>query len=136
MKNNRLVIFTDGCSKGNPGPAGIGFVVYQDDNLHPVLTFSDYIGVATNNQAEYKALIAALEYALNLQAGIVEIRSDSELIVNQMNGAYRVRKAELKPLYEKAKSLSGLISDFGIRYVPREKNRGADALANKGLKRA
>jgi len=131
--SNKLIIYTDGCSKGNPGPAGIGFIVLQDNGLHPVHTFSENIGVTTNNQAEYRALLAALEYAVSLRAAEVEVRSDSELIVNQMNGIYRVRKAELKPLYLKAKGLSGSIGNFRIRYVPREQNRGADELANRAL---
>jgi len=133
MSQKRLTIYTDGCSKGNPGPAGIGFIVYQNDGFHPIFVFSDEIGTVTNNQAEYKALIASLEYAANLHAADVEIRSDSELIVNQMNGIFRVKNAELKPLYLKAKKLSGQINNFHIRYIPREQNRGADALANRGL---
>ncbi len=133
MDNKRLTIYTDGCSKGNPGPAGLGFIVYQDDGFHPTFMFEDAIGTVTNNQAEYKALIAALDYAASLQAADVEIRSDSELIVNQMNGTFRVKNAQLKPLYLEAKKLSGLFDNFNIRYIPREQNRGADALANKAL---
>ncbi len=132
--SKKLVIYTDGCSKGNPGPAGIGVVVYQDDRLQPLFTLSDEIGITTNNQAEYKALIAALNYAVNIHAAEVEVRSDSELMVNQMKGSYRVKKAELKPLYAEAKRLSGLFNQFSIRHVPREHNRGADELANQALK--
>jgi ribonuclease HI len=130
----KLIIYTDGCSKGNPGPAGIGVAVYQDDGLHLLFAWSDDIGVTTNNQAEYKALIAALKYTVDINATEVEIRSDSELIVNQMNGSYRVKKAELKPLYTEARRLSASIKNFSIRYIPREQNRQADALANQAMK--
>lgn len=131
---NRLIIYTDGCSKGNPGPAGIGVLVFQENARSPLFVLSNKIGVTTNNQAEYKALIVALEYVVNIGAKEVEIRSDSELIVNQMNGSYRVKNAELKPLYMNAKKLAGLINNFSIRSIPREQNREADALANKALK--
>lgn len=129
----RLTIYTDGCSKGNPGRAGIGILIYQDNSQKPLAMLSDEIGLTTNNQAEYKALISALKYAVNVGATEVDIRSDSELIVNQIKGSYRVKKAELKPLYEEAKRLSGLIKKFSIRAIPREQNREADALANKAL---
>jgi ribonuclease HI len=129
----RLTIYSDGCSKGNPGRASIGVIIYQDNDRKPIFILSDEIGVTTNNQAEYKALIRALEYAVDFEATEVKANSDSELIVNQMNGRYRVKKAELKPLYEEAKRLSGLIKKFSIRSIPREQNREADILANKAL---
>jgi ribonuclease HI len=129
----RLTIYIDGCSKGNPGRAGIGVVAYQGDEK-PIFMLSDEIGVTTNNQAEYKALVSALEYAVSFKAAEVEIRSDSELIVKQMNGSYRVKKAELKPLYEAAQKLASRIENLSLRAIPREQNREADALANKALK--
>jgi ribonuclease HI len=132
--DKKLVIYTDGCSKGNPGPAGIGFAAYQDNGLHPLFVWSGQIGVTTNNQAEYQALIAALKYAVDIKATEVEARSDSLLIVNQMNGSFRVKKEELKPLYTEARSLSALIKNFSIRHIPREQNRQADALANQAMK--
>ena len=128
-----LIIYTDGCSKGNPGPASIGVIVYQKGDSQPIFVTSDKIGTTTNNQAEYRALIRALEFALKNKANRVEVRSDSELIVNQMNGTYRVKKAELKPLQQEAKRLAGLIDDFSICSIPREQNREADKLANKAL---
>jgi ribonuclease HI len=130
-----LTIYTDGCSKGNPGPAGIGVLIYQNNETQPLTALSSDIGITTNNQAEYRALIAGLEYAVSARATEVEVKSDSELIVNQMNGSYRVKKPELVPLYVEAKRLSGLIGNFCIRSIPREQNREADALANKALKR-
>jgi ribonuclease HI len=130
----RLTIYTDGCSKGNPGRAGIGVLIYQDDTREPFCKLSHDIGVTTNNQAEYKALIAALEYAVKVRATDVKIKSDSELIVNQMNGRYRVKNVELQALHAEAKRLSGLINNFSIRSIPREQNREADELANRALK--
>lgn len=129
----RLIIYTDGCSKGNPGPAGIGVAVYRDDDHLPAFTISDAVGNVTNNQAEYRALISALKYAVGVKATEVEIRSDSELIVRQMNGSYKVKNADLKPLYQEAKRLAGSISTFCLNYVPREYNRQADKLANQAL---
>ena len=129
----RLIIYTDGCSKGNPGPAAIGVAAYKDGDRTPFFTLSDEIGVTTNNQAEYRALIKALEYAVNLKVLEVEIRSDSELMVNQMNGSYRVKNIDLKPLHIEAKRLSGLIEKFTIAAIPREHNRQADKLANMAL---
>jgi ribonuclease HI len=133
---NRLVIYTDGCSKGNPGPAAIGVAVYGDEQQTPILMISNKIGVTTNNQAEYQALIKALEYAVSSKAIEVEVRSDSELIVNQMNGSYRVKNPDLKPLHTEAKRLAGLIEKFGIMSIPREHNRQADKLANMALNKS
>ena len=131
--NDKLVLYTDGCSKGNPGPAAIGVMAYLGNDPHPFWKASKAIGNTTNNQAEYRALICALEYAVSIQATDVEVRSDSELIVHQMNGIYRVKNADLKPLYLEAKRLAGLIPHFTIRAVPREQNSKADKLANQGL---
>jgi ribonuclease HI len=132
--SEHLTIYTDGCSKGNPGPAAIGVAVYRNDERLPAFTISDAVGTLTNNQAEYRALIRALEYAVSVKAADVEIRSDSQLIVRQMDGSYRVKDIDLKPLYQEAKRLAGQIANFSINYVPREYNRQADKLANMALK--
>jgi len=129
----KLIIYTDGCSKGNPGPAAIGVAMYRGEAKSPIFMISDEIGETTNNQAEYRALIRALDYAVSLQEREVEVRSDSELIVNQMKGSYRVKKPELKPLYVEAKRLAGLIPNFSIKSIPREYNTQADKLANLAL---
>ncbi len=128
----RLVINSDGVSRGNPGQAAIGAVI-KDDQGRLVASISQRIGWATNNQAEYWAIIAALEKALALNAGQVELNSDSELVVRQIKGQYRVRKKELRPLYERAKELENRLVGFAIRHVPREQNREADKLANAAL---
>jgi ribonuclease HI len=129
---SRLVINSDGVSRGNPGQAAIG-VIIKDERGWLIASISQRIGWATNNQAEYRAIIAALEKALALNAGQVELNSDSELVVRQIKGQYRVRKKELRPLYERAKELESRLADFSIKHVPREQNWEADKLANAAL---
>jgi len=129
---SKLVIFTDGASRGNPGPASIG-VAIKDERGLLIDSISKAIGRTTNNQAEYRAIIAALERALSLEATHVDLRSDSELVVKQINGLYRVKKASLKPLYLKAAQLASQFKSFTITSIPREKNVEADKLANMAL---
>jgi len=132
MKIKRLVIFTDGAAAPNPGPAAIGAII-KDEQGKLLARISQRIGRATNNQAEYRAIIAALEKAVSLGAKHVEVNSDSELVVKQINGKYRVKKATLKPLYQEVKRLQGLLESFAITHIPRQQNREADKLANKLL---
>jgi ribonuclease HI len=132
MTPKRLIIYTDGASSGNPGPASIGVVV-QDGQGRVISRISRRIGHATNNQAEYRAVIAALEEAVRLGAGEVGIKSDSELVVKQLKGRYRVKKATLRPLFQKVVQLIGSLEAFTITHVPREQNKEADRLANKAL---
>jgi len=132
MKPKRLIIYTDGASSGNPGQASIGAVI-RDGQGKTVSRLSRRIGHATNNQAEYRAVIAALEEAVKLGAGEVEIRSDSELVVKQLKGRYRVKKASLRPLYQKVVQLTGSLEAFTITHIPREQNREADRLAHRAL---
>jgi len=132
VRLKKAVIFADGASRGNPGPAAIGATI--KDKRGKLITFiSQRIGRATNNQAEYRAIIAALEEAIRLGAKQVDIKTDSELIVKQINGEYRVKKATLKPLYQQAKQLQGLLKSFTITHIPRQQNIEADKLANKAL---
>ena len=128
----KLVIYTDGASQGNPGRAAIG-VTIRDEKGALAATISRGIGKTTNNQAEYQAVIAALEKAVSLGADSVELNSDSELIVKQIKGQYRVKKESLKPLYEKAMQLKSRFAGFRVRHVPRERNKEADKLANAAL---
>lgn len=132
MNRKKLVIYTDGASQGNPGQSAIGAVI-QDGRGGVISRISRRIGHATNNQAEYTAIIAALEEATRLGAEEVDIRSDSELVVKQLNGRYRVKKASLRPLYQKVVRLTGSLRAFTITHIPREQNREADRLANKAL---
>ena len=128
----KVIIFTDGASLGNPGPAAIGATV-KDENGRLITRISKRIGRATNNQAEYKAIIAALEEATKLGATQVNIRADSELVVKQLNGQYRVKNAALKPLYLEVKKLTRALDSFSIVHIPREQNREADKLAHMAL---
>jgi len=129
MKIKKAVIFTDGASRGNPGPAAIGAVI-KDEQDRVVATISQRIGRTTNNQAEYRAIVAALGKAISLGARQVILHSDSELAVKQINGRYRVKNAALKPLYQQVKRLQGSLEYFSIIHVPRWQNAEADRLAN------
>ncbi len=133
MKIERVVIHTDGAAEPNPGPAAIGATI-KDEQGRLITSISQPIGQATNNQAEYRAIIAALENAIRLGANQVEMRSDSELVVRQINGRYRVKKASLKPLHQKVKQLQSQLEGFTITHIPRQQNTEADSLANMALK--
>ena len=130
--SDKLIIYTDGGCRRNPGPAAIG-VVIQDISGTTLATISRYIGPGTNNQAEYRAVIAGLEEACLLKANSVEIRADSQLIVEQLNGRYKVKDASLRPLCQEAQNLGRRFRSFSIRYIPREMNREADRLAGQAL---
>lgn len=132
MKPKRLTIYTDGASLGNPGPAAIGAVI-KDGQGRVITRLSRRIGRATNNQAEYLAIITALEEASRLGAEAVDMKSDSELVVKQLKGRYRVKKATLRPLYQKVVQLIGSLEGFTITHVPRTQNREADKLAHLAL---
>lgn len=125
----------DGASRGNPGPASYA-VVIRDAGGGIVLELSKHIGRETNNVAEYYALLAALDYAVAHGIGALRVRSDSELLVRQMQGRYKVKSADLRPLHERAAKLARQLIYFQIEHVRREMNRDADALANVALDRA
>ncbi len=132
MAINKVILNVDGASRGNPGPAAIG-VTIKDENLFVIATISEKIGETTNNQAEYRALIAGLKKAISLGCRQILVRSDSELLVRQVQGKYRVKNAQLRPLYEEVVKLAYSLSDFDMTSVPREQNREADKLANLAL---
>ena len=132
MERTAWLLFADGAARGNPGPAAYGFVL-DDPSGTPRAAVGKALGVATNNVAEYKALIAGLECALEHGAAALEVRMDSELVVRQMTGVYKVRNEGLKPLFEKARVLSRRFEAFRIAHVRREYNTRADAEANKAL---
>ncbi len=127
-----VLICTDGASRGNPGPAAIGAII-RDRQGKTLAQVSRRIGVTTNNQAEYRAVIAALEEALRLAALRVKLFSDSELVVRQLQGRYRVRNAALRPLFERTKELARRLESFSVAYIPRERNTEADRLTNRAL---
>jgi ribonuclease HI len=122
----------DGASRGNPGPAAYA-VVIRDPNGNVILELGKRLGRDTNNVAEYYALLAALDYATGNGIKALRIRSDSELLVRQMQGRYRVKSPDLKPLHERALKTSRQLQYFTIEHVRREMNRDADALANAAL---
>lgn len=129
-----MIAYADGASRGNPGPASLGAVVYDEAGreLHRV---SRALGRATNNQAEYSAAIAALEAALGLGASEVELRMDSELVIRQLSGRYRVKNPGLIPLYKRILALRERFQRVTLVHVPRAQNRVADGLANEALDR-
>ena len=133
MQRRKAIIHTDGVAVPNPGQAAIGVTIKDGQGGH-IASISRPVGYATNNQAEYSAIIAALEKAISLGIEQVEIRSDSELVVNQINGDYRVKNAALRTLYIKVKQLESQLKGFSIIHVPREQNKEADRLAGKALK--
>jgi ribonuclease HI len=122
----------DGGSRGNPGPASYGVVV-RNERGEIVAKLKKYIGRMTNNVAEYYGLIAALDYAQSNGVRALRIESDSELLVQQMRGHYKVKSPDLRPLFERAKKMSQTIESFRIDHVYREQNTEADALANEAL---
>src|SRR5271163_4819525 len=129
-----IIAYCDGGSRGNPGPSGFGVYV-QDEAGKAVAELSEFLGKQTNNYAEYSGLLAALSFALEKGHTRLRVVSDSELMVKQIKGQYRVNSPELRPLYEEAKRRIGRLDHFQIQHVLREKNRHADRLANVAMDR-
>lgn len=134
----KLKIYTDGGARGNPGLAACGAVI-KNENGEIILKASKYLGVATNNQAEYKALILALEEAQNIfmkkksNEKHIECHLDSELVVKQLNREYKIKNEGLKPLFAQARNLISNFDSVKFIYIPREQNKLADKLVNKEL---
>ncbi|NQU17711.1 MAG: ribonuclease HI family protein [Candidatus Saganbacteria bacterium] len=128
---NKIQVFTDGAARGNPGPAGIGVAIKSKDKT--IKEVFDYIGETTNNVAEYTALLRGLEETLILEHKEAHFYSDSELLVKQITGEYRVKNEKLKPLFMNAKLLIKRFKKFSISHVRREQNKEADLLANQGI---
>jgi len=127
-------LYTDGASRGNPGPAGAG-VLLLDEKGRPIFELNRFLGKATNNEAEYQALIAGLEAAEKLELSRLRIFLDSELVVRQLHGEYRVRNPRLQPLFDDVASRLQRLSSYAIMHVPRERNQEADRLANEAVDR-
>lgn len=124
----RLRIFSDGCSRGNPGPAGIGYLIFDENDLL-ISSKGKYVGIRTNNEVEYLAAIEALREALILGASEVELFSDSELLVKQVKGEYSVKSGRLAPLHAKLMSLAKNFEKFTVTYIERDENNEADKIA-------
>ncbi|MBM3127819.1 MAG: ribonuclease HI family protein [Chloroflexi bacterium] len=127
----KIILCTDGAARGNPGPAAIG-IVLADEQRREIEAFGEAIGRATNNEAEYRALLRGLERARQ-HSDTIEIRTDSELLARQLRGAYKVRAENLKPLHAQAERALKQFTRATIAIIPRELNRRADALANAAL---
>lgn len=130
----KATIYSDGGARGNPGPAGIGAVIY-DKNKQEIATISKFLGEATNNQAEYEALIAALKKAKELNIKELDVFLDSELIVKQVNREYKIKNKDLALLFIKVHNLSLSFDRINFKHVRREENKRADQLANEAMDR-
>ena len=134
MPSQAIIAHIDGGARGNPGPAGYG-VVIRDAGGKTLAELSEFLGHRTNNFAEYRGLLAALEYARQHGYPSIKVVSDSELLVRQMNGEYKVKSPDLRPMYESARSLARQFQWFAIEHARREQNRDADRLANAAMDR-
>ena len=128
----KVIIYTDGGARGNPGPAGIGVAIY-DEKKTLLATYKSYIGEATNNQAEYQAVILALEKALEMGAKSIDFKLDSELVVKQLRGEYKVKNEQLAVLVQDIFQLSNKFESINYSHVPREQNKLADKLVNEAI---
>ncbi|MFA6394017.1 MAG: ribonuclease HI family protein [Patescibacteria group bacterium] len=134
MSFAKITIYTDGGARGNPGPAGIGAIAYDPDGAE-VFIVSEFLGVATNNQAEYKAVIAALEKARVFNPEELDFYLDSELVVKQLKREYKVKNEGIAPLFLKVHNLTLGFKKVKFTHIPREKNKEADRLANEAMDR-
>lgn len=128
----RHELYVDGASRGNPGEAGAGALI-KDPSAKVVKRLKKFLGRTTNNVAEYSALVMGLEAARAMGIDSISVFADSELMVKQLNGVYKVKSEDLRPLYEKAAALSKGFKEFSIRHIYREKNAAADALSNEAI---
>jgi ribonuclease HI len=126
------VLWTDGAARGNPGPAGIGAILKSPSGEVPY-TGSEFLGHTTNNVAEYKAVLLGLQGALAQGIRKVEVRADSELLIKQLRGEYRVKSPGLKPLFDEARKLIARFASVKLTHIRRELNGEADRLANQGI---
>lgn len=131
---SKLIIYTDGGSRGNPGPAGAGAIIY-DENHKVIAEISEFLGTTTNNQAEYRAILAGIKKAVALQASEVEFYLDSELAVKQLNREYKVKNKDLAPLFLAVYNLTLSFKKISFTHIPREQNTEADRLANEAMDR-
>ncbi len=138
IKQEKIIIFTDGGARGNPGPAAIGIVI-QDASGRTIKSYGEAIGETTNNEAEYRAVLSALQKVKALfgkekiRKLVLEVNLDSELVVKQLNGQYKIEEERLFPFFIKIWNLRVELGNLVFRHVPREKNREADRLVNEAL---
>ncbi|HYO69224.1 MAG TPA: ribonuclease HI family protein [Archangium sp.] len=127
-----LKLFSDGAARGNPGPAGAGAVLVDTEG-RVVARLGRFLGVQTNNYAEYMGLLLGLKHARSLGVKELEVLADSELLIRQLQGRYQVKSPTLRPLYEEASALLGQFSRVKLAHVPREKNKAADEMSNRAI---
>lgn len=136
MKKNKLpshvIIYTDGASRGNPGPASFGFII-TDDKDNVLIEGAETIGEQTNNYAEYMGMLVALNVCIKSGVKNATVRADSQLMIRQMTGEYKVKAEGIIPLHAKAKELASKFKKISFEHIPREKNKQADKLANQAL---
>ena len=133
MSKSSFILYSDGACRGNPGPAAVGAILYKEGSNDPLATISKKIGRATNNIAEYRALVEGLKCALELKCDNIIILLDSELVVKQIQGKYRVKNEQLRSLHQSVIELLNEYQSWTISHIPREKNKEADKLANQAL---
>ncbi len=131
-RNSKAIIYTDGGARGNPGPAGVGYVIY-DEKKNIVYSEGIYIGEATNNQAEYLAVSHALAKATDFGFNELEFYLDSELVVNQLSQKFKIKNSELAKLFVKIWNQSQVFKNINYTHIPREKNKLADSLVNQAI---
>jgi ribonuclease HI len=132
-RGRRLLIHTDGAARGNPGPSGLGAILRDAETGETVAELATYLGVRTNNYAEWTAVEAALQKALELGATRVDLRMDSQLVARQITGIYRVKHADLKPIHARVMALLARLDGYSVGHVPRELNKDADRLSNVAI---
>jgi probable phosphoglycerate mutase len=135
VSSDAIIAYTDGGARGNPGPAGFGVHIESADG-RPIAQLHEALGVATNNVAEYRALLAALAWALDHGYRRLHVRSDSQLLVCQMRGEYKVKNPGLQALHREARALAGRLEHVAFEHIPRTSNREADRLANLAMDEA
>ena len=129
----RILIYTDGAARGNPGPAGLGAILRDAETREVLAELARFLGVRTNNYAEWTAVEDALQEALRLGATHVDLRMDSELVARQISGRYRVKHADLKPIHASVMAMLGQLDGYTVGHVPRELNKDADRLSNVAI---
>lgn len=134
MSQEKLIFYIDGASHGNPGEAGVGVVMCDADNKE-IQTLGKYIGKATNNVAEYISLIIALQEAMKVRVSCVKVYSDSELVVRQVRGIYKIKDDKLKQLYVICENMIKYFREFSLEYIEREKNTRADKIAMQAVRK-
>ena len=127
----KWTLYSDGASRGNPGPSGAGALLINEKGEEFPLTF--YLGIKTNNQAEYEALLLGLRELKKRKASEVKVMADSELLIKQLNGIYRVKHENIIPLFKEAKELSKVFKKISFQHIPREENEQADQLSNEAI---